>query len=36
MTLEALQDLNKLEPFGMGNPKVKYNICINTPIFDRI
>lgn len=32
----AIAELSKLEPCGMENPRVKYNICINTPIFDRI
>ncbi len=36
LTFDSISELSKLEPFGMENPKVKYNICVNTPIFSRI
>lgn len=36
LSLEGITELSKLEPYGMDNPKVKYNISINTPIFSRI
>ena len=33
LTFDSISELSKLEPFGMENPKVKYNICVNTPDF---
>ena len=33
---ECISELSRLEPYGMENPKVKYNISINTPNFTRI
>lgn len=36
ISFENIAELNKLEPFGMDNPRVTYNVCINTPIFGRI
>ncbi len=36
INFEDISELTKLEPFGMENPKIKYNLDINTPIFGRI
>lgn len=36
VTLDGVRELSLLEPCGMGNPRVKYDICILTPIFSRI
>ena len=33
---ESISELSRLEPYGMENPKVKYNISITTPNFARI
>lgn len=36
LSFESISELEKLQPFGQDNPRVKYKISINTPIFNRI